>query len=455
MDSLAASLADFLFACPTPFHTVEQAKCILLEAGFCPLDEQDSWLNLRHARPGQGFFCVRGGSLVAWICGSAPIEKHGLYLAAAHTDSPCFKLKLEGARFEYGILTCPVSVYGSPIFATHVDRSLAVAGIAVTSDRESSNLRYVHSEQAMAIVPNLAIHLHREINSKLSYNAQTQLKAIFGRQPVGLDIDKEGHVSAVELLREKLGLFDYEIGELQLCSSQKPEQIGLEGEFFSGARLDDMVMVYLLLDEFRHYLSKRQSDSNKNSRQGRDKNSLKWPVAIFCNGEEIGSSTYEGAASNFVSSVLERLISQVGWETLGTGSCPAELVAHTMARSFLLSLDGAHASHPCYPDALDPSYNVNLGGGAALKLPNGASYSSEPFSISYIDAITRELGVPLQKAVPRSDKPTGSTIGPILSSRFGVRGVDIGLPMYAMHSIQETISLDDYISLQKLVHGLL
>ena len=412
---IADSLSNFLFTSPTPFHAVEQAKGILSKAGFCQLNESDSWAGLGSAQPGQGFFCLRGGSLIAWLCGSEAPWLGGLRLAGAHTDSPCFKLKLESAHFHYGVLACHVLVYGSPIFATYTDRSLAVAGIALTAAGHS---RYIHSDQAVALMPNLAIHLNQNVNNKLSYNAQTQLKAVFGRQEQGL--------TASQLLRQKLGLVEDEVCELQLCNSQKPVLIG--GELLSGGRLDDMSMVYLLLNKLTE-----------------SKVGPKWPVAIFCNGEEVGSRTYEGAASNFVPSVLQRIVSTVAQ------SPDNEFVARTMARSFFLSLDGAHACHPSYPGAFDPNYEVKMGGGPALKLSNRASYSSEPFSIAQIRAIAQQANCHLQNSVPRSDKATGSTIGPILSSQLGIRGVDIGLPMYAMHSIQETVSLQDYLVLQKLV----
>ena len=428
-NKLAESLSQFLFASPTPFHAVEQAKETLLEAGFQRLFEQDSWEMLRNAQPGQGFFCTRGGSLIAWRQGQQAPWQSGLNLAGAHTDSPCLKLKLESADLEYGVLTAHVSVYGSPIFATHTDRSMNVAGITVHPDQPDT-ARHICTARPVAIVPNLAIHLNREVNTKLAYNPQTQLKAVFGRHNQTNLSDVK--TLAKKLLREKLGLSDEEICDVQLCSSQKAQQIGLDGGLFSGARLDDMSMVYLLLEELRQL----QQNGNKPQR---------WPVAIFCNGEEVGSRTYEGAASNFVSSVLQRIVRNAETDYFG------EHWAQTQARSFFLSLDGAHASHPCYPEAFDPHYELNMGAGPALKLPNGASYSSEPFSIAHIQAVAARSGCRLQIAAPRSDKPTGSTIGPILSSRLGVRGVDIGLPMYAMHSIQETISLQDYISLQALV----
>ncbi|WGK70259.1 M18 family aminopeptidase [Candidatus Haliotispira prima] len=442
---IADSLSRFLFACPTPFHAVEQSKEKLLEAGFRELFEEDSWGGLSKAKPGEGFFCLRGGSLIVWLCGSEAPWQSGLSLAGAHTDSPCLKLKTESAHFDHGVLACHVSVYGSPIFATHTDRSLAVAGIAVTSDGRKSKLRHIHVQKPVALLPNLAIHLNREANSKLSYNAQTQLKAVFGQEPG----NASGDESAELLLRRKLGLADTETCELQLCSSQKPELIGLDGELLSGARLDDMSMVCLLLDEMRQLRQKNcQPD--------------KWPVAVFCNGEEVGSHTYEGAASNFVADVLQRIVRnapqvgpELGQKAVGENSGTVdgwELWVRTQARSFLLSLDGAHAGHPSYPEAFDPNYDLKMGGGPALKLPNGASYSSEPFSIAHIRAVAATAGCRLQSAVPRSDRPTGSTIGPILSGRLGIRGVDIGLPMYAMHSIQETVSMQDYLALQKLVH---
>ena len=461
------ALCDFLHASPTPFHAVEQARILLLEAGFQPLSEQDSWAALRTAQSGQGFFCLRGGSLIAWICGSeapwrdswrdswrnprhnsedtsasepAASAPGGLRLAGAHTDSPGLKLKLESAHFERGVLVCHVAVYGSPIFASHCDRSLSVAGIAVRCNGEQSQLRHVHvcDGKAVAIVPNLAIHLNREVNTKLGYNPQTQLKAIFGREPVRRE---DAGQDAARFLRQKFGLADDEVCELQLCHSERPTRLGLDDELLSGSRLDDMSMVYLLLDEMCQL-----------KRQGKVPRS--WPVAILCNGEEVGSRTYEGAASNFVATVLRRIVIQYAQGKEPRLKDEAELIeawARSLSAAFLLSLDGAHASHPSYPEAFDPAYDLKMGAGPALKLPNGASYISEPFSIARIRAIAQKSNCPLQNAVPRSDRPTGSTIGPILASQLGLRGVDIGLPMYAMHSLQETVAVSDYLSLQRLL----
>ncbi|MEM9423782.1 MAG: M18 family aminopeptidase [Spirochaetota bacterium] len=428
---MSDDLARFLFENPTPFHTVESVGDILQRCGFSQLEEGDSWAALRASRPVQGFFCRRGGSLIAWIHSSK--RPRGFRLAGAHTDSPCFKLKLESAHFSCGVLAAHVSVYGSPIFATYTDRGLAVAGIALpaspTGPAEAGEPRYIHSGQAVAMLPNLAIHLNREVNSKLSYNPQTQLKAVFGSVSPGND--KTSDETAAAWLRRKLGLREGEVCDLQLCSSQKPARLGREGDLFSGARLDDTAMVHLILNE----LCQRSEGGPSHS----------WPVAIFCNGEEVGSRTYEGAASNFTSTVLRRIVG-----VSGEGEPLEELFPRAMAHSFFLSLDGAHASHPSYPDAFDANYEVKMGGGPALKLPNGASYSSEAFSIAWIRKVAALAGCNLQSAVPRSDMATGSTIGPILSSCLGVRGVDIGLPMYAMHSIQETISLRDYGALQNL-----
>lgn len=423
------ALLDFLKASPSPFHAVDYVRKELDAAGFQQLKSSEAW----QLESEKAYYVVRGGSLIAWIQGKneAWEEQGGFLTAGAHTDSPCLKLKLKTSHYNKGNLVVKVAMYGSPILSTYTDKGLGVAGIAVKGSGSKLETRLIHIDEPVAILPNLAIHLNREVNNKQSYNPQTQLHAVFAHSSPG---EKTGN--AEEEVRKILGVEEDEICDLHFFQAQSPCILGARQQFFSGSRLDDLSMAALL------YQNLIEQYKNKE---------INGPTSLITlmSGEEVGSRTYEGAASNFMADTLRRIVScRAAQKGLNNSE---ELWQRSQNRSYFFSLDGAHATHPSYTELFEPNYDLLIGSGPAIKYPNGASYASESFGIAFIQGLCAEHRIPYQTSMPRADKPTGSTIGPILCSALGFRGVDMGLPMYAMHSQQETVAVSDYHALARLV----
>lgn len=403
-------LLDFIQHSPTPFHAVAEMRAALLKAGFIELSERESWKLKFPAK----YFVVRGdSSLVAFAAPDLKTVSRGIAMVGAHTDSPCLRVKPQPETEAASLVKFGVEIYGGVLLSTWFDRDLSIAGrVAFRTSKGSLRTALVDFEKPIAILPNLAIHLNREVNDKRSIQRQLEMPPILVHRTKGKEFDLR------DLLIERLdasGEKAEEIlgHELSFYDTQPPQITGLSGEFISSARLDNLLSCWVAVKS----LIDSEGDTCR---------------LVVCNDhEEVGSMSASGAQGPFLMSVLRRLLD--GEDALWS----------TLARSLFVSADNAHALHPNYLDRHDPGHAPLLNGGPAIKINATQRYATTSETEAYFESLCQRAEVPVQRFVARSDMGCGSTIGPITSSVIGVRTVDVGIPTFAMHSIREVAGAAD------------
>jgi aspartyl aminopeptidase len=406
----ARELIDFIYESPTAFHAVHTVKERLHNCGFKEVQEDKTW-NLK--KGGKYFVTKNDSAIAAFVVGNGNAEDYGFKIIGAHTDSPAFRIKPAPEMISEGnYIRLNTEVYGGPILNTWLDRPLAVAGrITVRSENILyPETRLVNIKKPILIIPNLAIHLNREINKGLELNVQRDTLPLLSHVNESLEkgnyllneIANELKIDASTIIDFDLYLYEYEKGSI----------IGLNNEFISSGRLDDLAMVHAGIEA----LCKVEAVQATN-------------VMIAFDNEEVGSRTKQGGDSPFLSTVLERiLISQ------GKGR---EDFFRALAKSFMISADLAHAVHPNMGEKHDPVNRPILNKGPVIKISANQSYTTDSNSDAVYEEICKKANVPMQKFLNRSDLAGGSTIGPISSTQLAIRSVDIGTPILAMHSIRE------------------
>lgn len=412
----ARELLQFIDQSPTAAHAARQTEARLLKAGFRELDEKDSW----NIHPGDRFFVNRQQSgIVAVQLGRQPAAKTGFKIIGAHTDSPGFRLKPHALVGKGGYMQLGVEIYGGPLLASWLDRDLGLAGSAVVRDARG-NLKTVllKMDKPVLRIPMLPIHLNREVNDTgLLLNKQEHLSPILGLAGEKPDKKCLDNLLAAELGVKADRVLDWELGLFDL---QKGTLAGLNDEFISSARLDNLAMCHAALSAFL--------DSDKGE-AGR--------VIIFYDSEEIGSTTANGAGSSFLRDILTRLVM--------TSAKSSEDLFRALARSFFISADGAHAVNPNYIDKFEKEHHCSLNRGPVIKINALRKYATTAESGAAFMLLCRKAGVPFQKFVNRTDIAGGSTIGPMVSAGLGLQTVDVGNAMLAMHSIREMAGTADHL----------
>ena len=411
-------LCAFLDASPSPFHAVASMISMLEQAGFSALDEADKWQLVS----GSKHYVVRNGSsIVAFVVGSNDIAQSGLRMVGAHTDSPCLMIKPQPDLDKSGCSQLAVEVYGGALLNPWFDRDLSVAGRLVYKNAKG-NLRQklVNFEQPIAVIPSLAIHLDREANKGRTVNPQTDITPI-----IGLGNGDKKAQDFVQILQQQFLQAKEQIMDFELClyDTQPAALIGLDKEFLTSARLDNLLSCFIATR------SLTEADHTNT-------------CIIACNDhEEVGSVSAVGADGPFLESVVARIVSA---QTESTH-------AHVINRSLLISSDNAHAVHPNYPQKHDDVHLPKLNGGPSIKTNVEQRYATNSATASLFKEFCQQANVPVQQFVSRNDMGCGSTIGPITSSRLGVPTVDIGIPQLAMHSCREIIGAQDPLRLSKVL----
>ncbi|MCK5802367.1 MAG: M18 family aminopeptidase, partial [Lentisphaeria bacterium] len=335
----------------------------------------------------------------------------------AHTDSPALKIKMEGASAAAGCVRVSTEVYGGAIVATWLDRPLSLAGRVMIRDGEAWTSRIVDLQRPIAVVPNLAVHLNRDINKGVEYNRQTQLQAILCTA-----IGEEKHSNVLcAALAEACGTEPDAIGEadLFLYDPTPAVLVGTAGDFLNAPRIDNLAGCHAIAEAMV-----RLEPTSATC------------VAVLSDNEEVGSRTPQGADSSFPRDILQRVV-------VGTGGAGEDFF-RAMAHSFMLSVDAAHAIHPSYADKHDGAYAPVLNGGPVIKSAAACRYATTAETAARFHTICTQAGIPFQRVINRSDIPSGTTIGPITSAALGVPTLDIGHPLWAMHSIRETAGARDH-----------
>jgi len=422
-NALVKRLSDFLDASPTAFHAVDNIAAALLAAGAERLDEKAEW----KLEPGATYFVVRSGTaLIAFRPGLKAPAEEGFALAGAHTDSPGLKLRYGKSMIDGGMERVPVEIYGGPIVSTWLDRPLSLAGrVAVKNSSGSLDLRLVNFGRPVGIIPNLAIHLNRDINKGFEYNAQDNLPVLLSAAQPSAAASAPSDAASLsgglqpgalgKMLGAELGVDPAQIlsADLFFVESARTAVFGPDNELINGYRLDDLSGCHAVLEAF---LSTPPAGHGQ--------------FALFFDNEEIGSRSIQGADSSFLRDMLARVSAL---QHTGT-----EDFYRAIAKSFSISIDVAQAYHPSYASKFDERFSPCLNGGPAVKLNANMRYATDAEAEGRFRLICEEAGVPCQKYLSRADMSPGSTIGPLSSAHCGIKTLDIGAPLLSMHSIRET-----------------
>jgi aspartyl aminopeptidase len=408
----ADALIAFLNSSPTPFHAVESAAARLLGLGAARLEESEPWA----LSPGQTAFAVRNGSSIIAIRVPKDLSRPRFRIAAAHTDSPCLKLKPRAPDSPANYRQWGVEVYGGVLYNSWLDRDLGVAGRVSRLEGGRVRSSLVRKEDKPFRIPQLAIHLDRGVNeSGLVLNAQRHLAPVLGLTDPGAGHSLEGW------LEERVGApFPALSFELHLYDTSPACYGGSDDEFVFSGRLDNLAMSHAVLEAF--------------CGEGAGDGAIQ--VAALFDNEEVGSTSAQGANSNLLEAALERTL-------LALGLGRAESLA-ALSRSHLVSADMAHALHPNYPEKHEPSHFPLLNHGPVLKANASMRYATNSETAALFRGLCDRAGVPAQDFINRADLACGTTIGPHVAAALGVPTVDVGNPMLSMHSAREMCGSEDH-----------
>lgn len=401
-------LFTFIDESPTSFHAAANIEKMLDKKGFIRLEERKPWQLEKKGK----YYVNRNDSAI--IAFTLPADKPvGFHMTAAHSDSPCFKLK-ESPEITVDdfYLKLNVEKYGGMILSTWLDRPLSIAGRIIVKGKEGMESRLVNLDKDAAVIPNVAIHMNREMNKGVEYNPQTDMQPIIG------EAGTKGKL--MKLLVETTNVSENDIlgSDLFLYNRDKCRLIGMDDTFIAGPRLDDLECAFAGMTALVNEMSEKYINL----------------CAVFDN-EEVGSGTKQGADSTFLKDVLVRICSR-----LGIGE---EEYRCMIADSFMISADNAHAIHPNHPEKADTTNRPLPNGGIVIKYHGSQRYATDAYSAAVMKDICHKADVPYQSYANRSDIAGGGTLGNISTAQVSVNTVDIGLAQLAMHSALETAGAKD------------
>ena len=422
MKKFAENMLDFIYNSPTQFNAVEVSAEMLEKNGFEKLNPKENW----KLEVGKKYYTTKNSSaLVAFKVNSDEVEKEGFRIIGSHTDSPGFRIKPNAEMESCGAyLKLNTEGYGGMILSTWLDRPLAMAGrVFLRGENPFKPVeKIVNINKPVCIIPNLAIHMNRSINDGYKYNKQTDMLPLVGL--INEQLEKDNYM--VKLLASELNVEVEEIIDFDifLYEYEKGCFTGANEEFISTGRLDNLSMYYSSVEALL------DSDSKSGI-----------SIAVGFDNEEVGSATKQGADSNMLLNILERICISLGKDR--------QQFFEAIENSFIISSDLAHAVHPNVNSMADPTNRPVMGKGPVIKVHAGQAYTSDGYSISVYKEICRECGVEYQEFVNKSDQRGGSTIGPISSTHIDIPSVDVGAPILSMHSIRELGCSEDFYNTYK------
>ena len=413
-------LLDFIDASPSPWHVVATSSERLTKAGFKALNESEAW----QIETGGRYFVTRGGSsIIAFTVGQNPLPNSGFNMVGAHTDSPGLRLKPHAAFSSDGLIRIGVEVYGGPILATFADRDLSMAGRVNVRIANGFETRLIKFDKPLLRLPNLAIHMNREVNDKgLKFNKQTELPLLFGESADGVEADTQFLEKIATLL--KVNVKDIINFDLNVFDTQKGIIWGANQEFIADSQLDNLASCHAALSAL---LANKKPNNTA--------------ICALFDHEEVGSESATGASGSFLADIVERISLHLNKEEK----------LRALANSFFISADMAHAFHPNHASSYEPCHHVHINKGPVIKMNANQRYATDSESAARFIRLCEQAGVPYQQYAHRSDLGCGSTIGPIVASRLGVSSVDVGSPMWAMHSIRESAGILDHAYMIKVL----
>ncbi|CAH6720293.1 aspartyl aminopeptidase 4 [[Candida] jaroonii] len=443
----AKEFIDFVNASPTPYHAVDTIKKELSCKGFEELKERDNWDIESLKTTGKYFVTRNNSSIIAFTVGGKYEAGDGFAIVGGHTDSPCFKIKPVSNRTNEGFIQIGVEFYGGILAPTWFDRDLSIAGRVMVKEDGKYVSKLVKVDKPLLRIPTLAIHLNRELGTKLEFNKEDKIVPIAGQVDRTDESEESEHhgckadikpeefesiksvitrhnKSLIDLIaRElKVEVSQIEDFELSLFDTQKSCIGGINDEFIFSPRLDNLVTCYTATQGIVESLDNLEGARGINV------------VALF-DHEEVGSKSAHGADSSFLPDILNRLSTKF---------------YQSMSKSFLVSSDMAHGVNPNYASNYESKNKPQLNKGPVIKINSNQRYSTNSPGIVLMKSIGETYKIPLQLFVVRNDSPCGSTIGPFLAAKLGVRTLDLGNPQLSMHSIRETGGTFDIIELCKL-----
>ena len=413
---LALDLIDFLYKSPTAYHSVATIKERLDLNGFTEVKESEKW-DLQ--KEGKYYVIKNDSALIAFEIGTGDVEEDGFKLIGAHTDAPGFRIKANPEMVSEGkYLKLNTEVYGGPLLYTWFDRPLGIAGkVALKGNSPlKPEVKLVNINKPLLIIPSVAIHMNRSVNEGFNVNKQKDTLPLLSL--INDKFEKNGYlvkVLAEELKVEASDILGFDLG---LYEVEKGAVIGLNEEFISAGRLDDMWMVYTGIQALI------ESKANKSTK-----------VMVCIDNEEIGSLTAQGANSALLLNILERITLALGKDREG--------LHRALSNSLMISADLAHAVHPNAEEKHDPTNRPVLGNGPVLKTAASGSYSTDSYNAAIFEGLCKTANVPYQKFFNRSDVRGGTTIGPITTSLLTIPVMDMGAPLLSMHSIRELATVKD------------
>ena len=398
-------LFDYIKKAPTAYHACANSAKILEKQGYTRLFEGEKW----SLEAGKGYFVERNGSSL--IAFRMPVEKPSCFMiTAAHGDSPCFKVKENAELADSNYLRLSVERYGGMLCSTWLDRPLSIAGRVVVKSENGVEVKLFDLGAPCTLIPNVAIHMNRQANDGMSYNAAVDMLPLFGEAA-----EKGKYYTMVA---EAAGVNKDDIISTDAFLYNADD--GVEwGEFISAPRIDDLQCAFSALEAFT---TSKSADGVM-------------PVYALFDNEEVGSGTKQGAASTFLYDVLSRA-------TKASGGDDEDYLC-AVANSFMVSCDNGHAIHPNHPEHADKNHNVVMNKGVVIKYNANQKYTSDALSSAVMKVVCDAAGVPYQLYCNRADMAGGSTLGNIANTQVSLNTVDIGLAQLAMHSAFETAGAKD------------
>lgn len=401
-------LLDFIYQSPAAYNAVETIKKYLLKEKFIELHESEKF----NLEKGKNYFVTRNGTSIIAFKLPKEIGDYGFNIIASHSDSPSYKVKPNVDLKTGNYHKVSVEPYGGMIHSSWFDRPLSLAGRAIVKENNFITAKEINIDRPLLSIVNVPIHMNRNINDGYKYNPASDMQPLLTQEIEKLDLKD---ILAQELNISKDDVLNY---DLYLCSKEKGYIWGLNREYFSSPRIDDLQCAFTSLKGF----IKGNNPRNINI------------YACFDN-EEVGSATRQGADSSFLEDILHRINFELGYDE--------SKYLESIASSFLVSADNAHAIHPNHPELYDNLNNVLMNKGIVIKNNASQSYASDGLSSALFIEILNSCEVPYQYFTNRADLLGGGTLGNISNKHVSVLSIDIGLPQLAMHSINETAGVKD------------
>jgi len=413
-------LFAYIDASPSPFHVVESTASRLIDAGFTELVETQHFADVEGKH-----FVKRGGAIVAWVRAAGAEPATPMRLVGAHTDSPNLRIKPRPDTTRAGYCQLGVEVYGGALLNSWLDRDLGISGRVVLS-REHDRPRLLKIDRPLLRVAQLAIHLDRDVNDGLKLDRQKHLSPIWAE-------DSGSSGSFMPFIAAELGVDPGSVVAFDLMAHDvtPSTRLGRSQEFYAAPRIDNLASCHAATTAI--------------TRIDAETNAAFMAVMCLFDHEEVGSTSSTGADGAFLPSILERIVARVGGDR--------EALLRSVANSWCVSADGAHAIHPNYMDRYEPDHHVVLNGGPVVKINNNVRYATDGPGLAMFAAVCEAAGVGMQSYVHRTNLACGSTIGPLTSANLGMRTVDVGSAQLSMHSAREMGGTRDPAQLAAALHS--